>query len=410
MAVLEFDEALALVLQLASQCVKPEGEPIPLLKSVGRVLAQAVRADRDQPPFARSTRDGFAVDAEVFRTGATLQQVGLIKAGEKWRGNPVEPGQAVQIMTGAPLPPGADAVAMIEFVERLVRGIHTLSGRGLVAGENVVPRGSEARAGQVVLEAGTSIGAAEVALAAACGQVELTVFRKPTVAVIATGDELVELGDGPLEEQQIWNSNSYALAAMVASAGGIAQRLPVARDKRDEIRARLAEGRRSDLLLLSGGVSMGEYDLVEEVLEEAGAEFFFTGVKMQPGKPVVFGRLPDRDGQRACLFFGLPGNPVSTQVTFHCFAAPLLRAMAGGPAEGPRFVQATLAEDVPGKPGLMRLLPARIEHDRQRPTVGLVHWQGSGDLTANARANCYAVLPPGQDRFSAGDVISVLLR
>jgi molybdopterin molybdotransferase len=164
------------------------------------------------------------------------------------------------------------------------------------------------------------------------------------------------------------------------------------------------------LMLLSGGVSMGEYDLVEEVLEALGAEFFFTGVRMQPGKPVVFGRLPAADGFPAQFFFGLPGNPVSTQVTFHCFVEPLLRAMAGGAVQGPRFAQATLAGDATGKPGLMQILPARLIANRTRPEVRLVGWQGSGDLAANARANCYAVLPPVKERFAAGDVITILLR
>jgi molybdopterin molybdotransferase len=155
---------------------------------------------------------------------------------------------------------------------------------------------------------------------------------------------------------------------------------------------------------------MGKYDLVEEVLHTMGAEFFFTGVKMQPGKPVVFGRLPASGGFPAQLFFGLPGNPVSTQVTFHCLVAPLLRMMAGAANLPPRFAQATLAEDVAGKPGLTRVLPSRLTYDRGQPEVRIVAWQGSGDLGANARANCYAVLPPGQERFAEGDVITILLR
>jgi len=155
---------------------------------------------------------------------------------------------------------------------------------------------------------------------------------------------------------------------------------------------------------------MGVYDLVEEVLAKLGAEFFFTGVKMQPGKPVVFGRLPAADGFPAQFFFGLPGNPVSTQVTFHCFVEPLLRAMAGAAVQGPRFAQATLAEDAKSKPGLMQVLPARLTADRVRPEVRLVSWQGSGDLAANAKANCYAVLPPEKERFAAGEVITILLR
>jgi molybdopterin molybdotransferase len=223
---------------------------------------------------------------------------------------------------------------------------------------------------------------------------------------------LVEL-EQVLETQQIRNSNGYALAAMVEAAGGEARRLAIARDTREDVRERIAQGRMWDLLLLSGGVSAGKYDLVEEVLAEFGAEFFFTGVKMQPGKPVVFGRLPKLVNASGagpeCYFFGLPGNPVSTQVTFHCFVEPLLRAMCGAGVGGPRFVQATLAEDVKGKAGLTRLLPARLRSDWERVEIRLVGWQGSGDLAANARANCYAVLPDGKD-LRAGDVISVLLR
>ena len=409
MNVLGFDEALAVVLAHAANVVRPGCERVDLLDAPWRVLAEEVGADRDQPPFARCTRDGFAVRAEELSGNATLRVAGVLKAGDRWEGV-VGSGEAVQIMTGAPMPKGVDAVAMVEFVERDGDWIRSSAGRRLGVGENVVPRGSEAAAGQVVLGIGTSLGPAEIALAAACGRADLEVFTLPTVGIVATGDELVELGTKVLDEQQIWNSNSYALAAMVGAVGGVAERLGVARDVREEVRERVAAGRRFDLLILSGGVSMGEYDLVEEVLAEAGAEFFFTGVKMQPGRPVVFGRLPGRDGLRACFFFGLPGNPISTQVTFHCFVEPMLRAMGGGIVEGPRFTQATLGEDVVGKAGLMRLLPARVSRDRVRPEVKLVAWQGSGDVAANARANCYAVLPPERESFRAGDVISVMLR
>jgi molybdopterin molybdotransferase len=234
------------------------------------------------------------------------------------------------------------------------------------------------------------------------------VFARATVAIVATGDELVEVSEVP-KVWQIRNSNSYALKALVEAAGGVGERLEVARDVREDVRARVVQGRGFDLIIFSGGVSMGEYDLVEEVLAEFGAEFSFTGVKMQPGRPVVFGRLPERDGAKACYFFGLPGNPVSTQVTFHCFVEPMLRAMGGAGVAGPRFVQATLSEDVAGKAGLTRVLPARLTYERVGPSVRLVGWQGSGDLGANSRANCYAVLPDGVG-LKVGDVITVLLR
>jgi molybdopterin molybdotransferase len=332
-----------------------------------------------------------------------------VRAGERWLGSTLARETAIEIMTGAPVPDGADAVVMVEHVESLEgeNAIRLMGDRGVQAGENIVARGNEARRGAELLAVGTVMEGAEIALAAACGRAELTVFRRPRVAIVATGDELVELDAMP-DPSQIRNSNSYGLAALVARAGGEAVRLPIARDRREELERIIGEARSCDLMLLSGGVSMGKFDLVEEVLGALGAEFFFTGVKMQPGKPVVFGRLPDAD--KARFFFGLPGNPVSTQVTFHCFVEPMLRAMCGAGVRGPLFVQATLGEDVVGKAGLMRVLPARLTTDRVRPEVRLVGWQGSGDLAANARANCYAVLPPDREIFRAGDVITVLMR
>jgi molybdopterin molybdotransferase len=407
MKVMDFDAALATVMEHAAQVVRAV-ERVELVASRERVLAVEVRADRDQPPFDRSTRDGFAVRAAEAVGEGLLRVVGQVRAGEVWRGGVVEAGECVEIMTGAPMPEGMDAVVMVEHVERAGPVVKMQAGRTIAAGENFVPRGAEGRAGDVVLSVGSEMGAAEIAVAASCGCVELEVFERPKVAIVATGDELVEVGEVP-EGWQIRNSNSYALKAMVEAAGGVGERLAVARDVGEDVRERVARGRMFDLMVFSGGVSMGEYDLVEEVLAEFGAEFFFTGVKMQPGRPVVFGRLPERDGTKACYFFGLPGNPVSTQVTFHCFVEPMLRALGGAGVVGPRFVQATLGEDVAGRVGLTRVLPAFLKSERVRPEVRLVGWQGSGDLGANARANCYAVLPDGVG-MKVGDVITVLLR
>ncbi|HEX4650829.1 MAG TPA: molybdopterin molybdotransferase MoeA, partial [Granulicella sp.] len=292
--------------------------------------------------------------------------------------------------------------------------VRVAEGRQLIAGENIVCRGTEARAGETVVPSGTLISAAEIAEAATCGVTGLQVYRRPAVAILATGDELVELTGTP-SGHQIRNSNSYALAALVQAAGGSPGRLEIARDTREDLRERILQGRMWDLLLLSGGVSAGKYDLVEEVLAEFDAEFLFTGVKMQPGKPVVFGRIPSRQHhpnatpEPECYFFGLPGNPISTEVTFHCFVVPMLRALSGAGVSPPRFVQAALAEDVPGKPGITRVLPAHLTPDLNRPSVRLVPWHGSGDLAANARANCYAILPGGRNPLS-GDGITVLLR
>ena len=410
--VVSFDEALEIVQQQAEWTRMPKVERLRLEAAVGRVLAVPITTDRDQPPFNRSTRDGFAVRAVDADAGTWLAVAGQVRAGTQWEGE-LRAEEAIEIMTGAPVPEGANAVVMLEHVERSGTvdkpAIRLAEGRKISAGENVVCRGAEARGGDEVLVAGTEMDPAAIALAAACGAGMLEVFAQPTVSIVATGDELVDVDEAP-GPQQIRNSNSYGLTALVTQAGGAPQRMPVARDRREELEARILEARTADLMLLSGGVSVGEYDLVEEVLRGLGAEFFFTGVKMQPGKPVVFGRVPERDGMRGVYFFGLPGNPVSTQVTFACFVEPLLQSMRGAGGEGPRFVQATLADAVEGKPGLTRVLPARLTSKRSRPEVKLVMWQGSGDMAALARSNCYAVLPQEVARFQRGDVITVLLR
>jgi molybdopterin molybdotransferase len=277
----------------------------------------------------------------------------------------------------------------------------------LRVGENVVPRGAETLAGNVVLPVGRVLGAAEISVAASCGLAEVSVFARPTVAIVATGDELVEL-DEPMEAWQIRNSNSYALAALVEAAGGVGLRLAIARDTLGELRAQVAEGREADLLLLSGGVSMGKYDLVEQVLREFRAEFFFTGALIQPGKPIVFGRLPSEKGWT--YFFGLPGNPVSTQVCFALFVAPMLRALAGRTEIAPVFVEARLAEAVKGGAKVTRFLPAELGGGWDGVKVRVVGWQGSGDVVANARGNGYVVLPAGVEDFPVGLTVRVLLR
>ena len=429
--VLLYEEALAEVLQAASG-LRPASAPaavasLPLLEAVGRVLGEPIVAERDQPPFARSTRDGYAVRSADLSAAAVagLRVAGLVRAGEQWTGAPVAQGEALEIMTGAPMPDGADAVLMVEH-GRLDEEttLHPETGRQLRPGENVVPRGAEAQAGAELVPAGRLLGAAEVALAASCGYAQVRVTARPRVAILATGDELVELSATP-EPWQIRNSNSYALAALVAAEGGEPVRLPVARDQHEDLRARVAEGRKADLLLLSGGVSMGKFDLVEEALSEAGAEFVFTGTKIQPGRPLVFGRLPKSvnatgqgvgesatrgDDAAWTYFFGLPGNPISTEVCFRLFVTPLLRALAGRTELPPRFAEAKLAEDVAGGSRVTRFLPASITSDWLGVTVRTVPWQGSGDLAANARANGFVVLPLGTASFAAGETVRVLLR
>ncbi len=229
---------------------------------------------------------------------------------------------------------------------------------------------------------------------------------QPRVAIVATGDELVEVDQQPLVHQ-IRNSNSYSLAAQILAARAQPMRLPIARDERGDLEAIIRSALQADLLLLSGGVSMGKYDLVEEVLLDLGAEFFFTGALIQPGKPVVFGRLALKD--RQIYFFGLPGNPVSTMVTFSLFVEPLLGALCGDPCRGPRFAQARLASDVHVKTGLTRFLPASMRSVSTDVTVEPVIWQGSGDLAGTSRSNCFLVVPPDRPHLAAGETVAVLL-
>ena len=392
--VLPYEDALLAVLEEGSGLPAPgERETLPLLGARGRVLAQPVVAERDQPPFARSTRDGFAVrHKDLARAVGPLRVVGSVRAGEGWTGPALEAGEAIEILTGAPLPAGADAVLMVEHTEPVEPGaVRPLVDRTLTDGENVVPAGAEAVAGAELVPAGRLVDVPVISLASSCGYSSLEVFAQPRVAIVATGDELVELDVMPAA-WQIRNSNSYSLAALVEAEGAQALRLPAAQDTRDSLRDRMAASAGSQLVLFSGGVSMGKYDLVEEVLREAGAEFFFTGARIQPGRPVVFGRMPARTAPATAAggwtyFFGLPGNPISTEVCFRLFVSPLLRALCGRGDREPRFADAQLAEGVRGGAKVLRFLPALVESDWQRVTVRPVPWQGSGDLAANARAN-----------------------
>lgn len=273
--------------------------------------------------------------------------------------------------------------------------------RTLAAGENVVPRGAEAKAGQVLLSAGTRLTPAAVAIAASVGLPELEVLRQARVGILATGDELVDVEAAPLPHQ-IRNSNTYSLAAQVKRAGGVPVPLPVAPDEESPLRRLIEQGLECDLLLLSGGVSMGKYDLVEKVLGQLGAEFLFTGVAIQPGKPTVFGRV------RGKYFFGLPGNPVSTMVTFELFARLMIEALSGATPSPLRYSTAKLKSEIKTKTGLTRFLPAQLSGEFGNVEVELVRWQGSGDMVATARANCLAVIPPDRERIGTGEMISIL--
>ncbi len=402
---LPYPEAAAVVAAEAELLAEQQrgGETLPLLEAVGRVLREPVLADRDQPPFPRATRDGFAARA-VDWLGGALPVVGLLRAGEAWAGR-LESGTCLEIMTGAPVPSGADCVVMIEHVRREGGSVALGAGRRIASGENVVAAGAEARSGTALLPAGTRLNAHGVAVAAAVGYAAVAVDRKPRVAILSTGDELVDVADTP-GPHQIRNSNSYTLAAQVRALGGEPLLFAPVADTAEALQAAITAAiADADLLLLSGGISMGQYDLVEPALAALGGRFHFTGVQIQPGKPVVFGSLH----AGALPFFGLPGNPVSTIVCFALFVAPVLAALGGERGYRPRFVQARLRGQMQGKQGLTRFLPAWVEHDMAGATVKVIPWQGSGDLASTARANGFAVLPDSADLLVDGATVTVLL-
>jgi len=390
--------------------LKPRGrELLGLLDAAGRVLAEEIHADRDFPPFPRATRDGYAVRAtDVEATPVTLDVVGEVKAGAVTSpGSHVAKGQAVAIMTGAAVPEGADSVVMLEHTLRT--GDQVRIERPVAASENIVAAGAEGKKGEQLLSTGTRLDYAGIALAAAVGRSRLVVHARPRVAVLSTGDEVIDI-DLPPGPSQIRNSNSYSLAAQIQACGGEPVLLPIAPDERARLRELVEEGLECDLLLIAGGVSMGKYDLVEQVLADLKAEFFFTGAQIQPGRPIVFGRVPERGQEKERYFFGLPGNPISTMVTFELFAKPIVEALAGMAARPVIFTHAKLKSAIQRKTGLKRFLPGLLSGEFEQSQVELLPWQGSGDMAAVARANCFVVVPSDRERIEAGEWMPVLLR
>jgi molybdopterin molybdotransferase len=448
--VLGFEDAYELVREHCRKILKLGDRPteeVLLMQAVGRILAEPVKADRDFPPFPRATRDGFAVHADDLARGLMLLRVvGQVRAGDSYD-LPVASGEAVEIMTGAAVPLGANAVVMVEYTERKsgteinrkgregtqseeskdhgaitgddqildIGGNKTATPeekrteefveiqRTVTAGENIVPAGAEAKAGQELLPGGVRLRSAQIALAAAAGKASVKVYRKPRVAILSTGDELVEVAEKP-GPSQIRNSNSYSLAALVVECGGEAVQLPIAPDEEDKLMELIQEGLKADMLLLSGGVSMGKFDLVEQALKSLGAKFFFTGALIQPGKPVMFGEVG------SIPFFGLPGNPVSVMVTFELFARQVAEALSSAEPERLKSAKAKLRKDFKTKTGLTRFLPARLDGGLDEPEVEVVPWQGSGDMLAAARANCYLVVPPDREKLAKGEMVTVVLR
>jgi molybdopterin molybdotransferase len=398
---LTYEQARRTVIEQAEKAKGPRATTtLTVWDALGFVLAEEIKTDRDYPAFHRSTRDGYAVRAAEVAPGATLRCVAETKAGDTVA-QPLAPGNCVQIMTGAAVPDNADAVVMIEHTTR--EGDAVRFDRPAQSAQNIVPRGIEGKQGETILSAGTRLGYAELALAAQVGATQLRCAAKPRIAILSTGDEVVAIDQQP-GPFQIRNSNSVSLAAQVRIAGGEPILLGNAADHLDNLREKILRGLREDALVLSGGVSMGKYDLVETVLKDLGAEFYFDAVAIRPGKPAVFGKCQNT------FVFGLPGNPVSTMVTFELFVVPAIDLLCGAAARDLPLVQARLAAALNEKPGLTHFLPARVEWRGPTPEVKSLPWQGSGDIAALAHANCFLVVATDRIQVNVGETVPILLR
>jgi molybdopterin molybdotransferase len=396
---LAVSEAQAIVLQHARP-LSPEVVPL-TPAALGLVLAEDVVSDLDMPPHDKAMMDGYAVrSADLAGGRGVLHVVEEITAGRTPQ-RTVGPGEAARIMTGAPLPDGADAVVMVERTRLTDDQRVAIEDRPPAAGQNVLPRAREMRRGETVLAAGTVLRPAELGVLATVGRTSARVRPAPVTAVLATGDELVEAGQTP-GPGQIRNSNGPMLAAQVSHAGGVPCSLGIARDRVDDLRALVAEGLRAPVLILSGGVSAGKLDLVPGVLQELGVHAHFHKVEMKPGKPVFFGSRDEH------LVFGLPGNPVSSLVCFELFVRPALRCLGGHADAGPRLLSATLAEDYTYRTDRPTYHPARLEAGERGWSVRAVPWFGSPDLRGLTRANAFVLFPAGDHVHRAGQTFQVL--
>jgi molybdopterin molybdotransferase len=397
--VIPVEKALDIVL---SHTPTLPAEDVLVTDALGRVLAEDVRADLDMPPFDRSAMDGYAVRAaDAADAPVTLEVVGRIRAGE-FSDRPLAPGQAVQIMTGAPVPPGATAVQQVEKTRALADGRKVEILAPVETGQNIARQGTEVRAGDLVLVRGEPIDPAAIAVLAAVGKGRLLVGRRPTVSVVVTGDELVDVWETPTRGK-IRNCNTYALVAQARWAGADVRSLAMVPDVSERIAEAVREGFGADVLVLSGGVSEGAFDLVEEVLARFDVGLFFTKVAIKPGAPLVFGTRGDR------LVFGLPGNPVSAQVTFDIFVRAALLRMQGARTVARPTVEVELLEPVKNRSGRKAHLPARVRPEGGRLVARPVPSMGSADVVAHARANALVVLEASRTRAEAGEKAPALL-
>jgi molybdopterin molybdotransferase len=379
------------------------GESVSLAEALGRTLARDIRAGLPVPPFAKATMDGYAVRAVDTRPpeGAAFVDLEVtedLPAGRVSR-RTLSPGQAARIMTGAPLPKCADAVVMVEDTEK--SGGHVKILRLVRAGENIGEAGEDVKKGEVVLTEGGLIGPAEVGMLAALGHASVRVSRRPEAAVIATGDEIVEPGR-KAQPGQIRNSNGHALRALALQAGARASYLGIARDQNSSLKRKIQKAREADLLILSGGVSVGDYDLVREGLGALGVRPVFWRARIKPGKPVYFG-LRGRQ-----LVFGLPGNPTSAMVTFHLFVRPAIDKMLGRKSPGLRAGKAVVEKEISVKPGRTQFLRGILASDGPELRVDPYPDQKSGVLKSMVKSRALIVVPSDVSRIDQGETVDIL--
>jgi len=393
----------------AIRIVQAHSHPLPtesvdLAEVRNRFLAEDVVADTDLPPFDRSQMDGYAIRAaDVSEAPTSLRIVGESAAGRGWH-QKMQPDEAVRIMTGAPVPEGADSVQQVELTRELDTGTAVEILQPVVKGRSIVTRGSEIKAGQTVLRAGELIDAAAMAVLASFGYARVKVGGQPRVSVVATGSELVDVARKPGQDQ-IRDSNNYSIRAYAEGAGARVEQLPLAGDDTELLKRQFAEAStRSDIVISSGGVSVGVYDFTKTALKELGAELFFERAALRPGKPIVFARLPN-----GTLIFGLPGNPVSVSVTFNLFARTAILAMQGARETNLQKESAILAKDVKGTQDRESYLPAELSTSDDGKLLALpLKWGGSSDFVGFARARALVILPTSCPLMKAGTIVQVV--
>ncbi len=397
--------SVAEAVQIVRQQTKTLGtEKVDLPNALGRVLVQDIVANTDLPPFDRSQMDGYAVRAaDTTSAPVSLRIVGESAAGKGWH-QQMNPGEAVRIMTGAPVPEGADSVQQVELTHELKDGTVVELLAAVEPGRSIVKQGDEIKAGETVLRGGVTINAAMMAVLAAFGYAQVEVAKRPRVAVAATGSELVTVDEQPGQDQ-IRDSNNYSISAYAKLTGAVVQRLPLIRDETSLLKRQIAEAADNfDVFVTSGGVSMGVYDVTKNALKELGAEIFFERVALRPGKPIVFARLPG-----GALFFGLPGNPVSVSVTFNLFTRTALLAMQG--ANEPVLKQETvmLARAVKGTMDRESYLPAQLMTNDDGELIAFpLKWGGSSDFVSFALTTALVIIPGGVKSVEAGSLVKAI--